>query len=279
MKSLVTPLGIGSMLLLLLSSSLFGYVLMNPGNLTELLGFRHDQLPQPTTSNSQPPASSQSVLSPLEPNLAAQEFKDLNINTLGSLKLHGNALRSPVLPSPLIVPTGQPLGAVGQGGVPGKVAAPGPGGASARVSPGPFGAAVVVPQPRAAYAPPTVSLYSPPQPARRPSSTAPKSAPRSLPVAPRAVPKPIAEIAPVASPSVSPTSAGGSAGRTVVVPYTNDRDLDAAQRVDPNAHMDSSFSDGITRINAGTYGSEAAAKARVEELQRQGVNAEVRETR
>jgi hypothetical protein len=92
------------------------------------------------------------------------------------------------------------------------------------------------------------------------------------------MPQPIVEVAPAPSPSSSAT-ASAPVRRTVVVPYSNDRDLDAAQRVDPAAHMDSSFNDGITRINAGTYGDEAAAKARVIELQRQGVNAEIREER
>jgi hypothetical protein len=278
MKSLVTPLGIGSMLLLLLSSSLFGYVLMNPGTLTELLAFRQGHPPQSTANNSQPQTSSPSALSPLEPNLAAQEFKDLNINTLGSLKLNGSALRSPALPSPLPTPTGKPLGVAVRVGADGKVVSPVPGNVPVRGSQMPFGPAVVIPsQPRAVYAPPAVTVYSPPQPARRPASTAPKSAPRSVPATPR-MPQPIVEVAPAPSPSSS-AAASAPVRRTVVVPYSNDRDLDAAQRVDPAAHMDSSFNDGITRINAGTYGDEAAAKARVIELQRQGVNAEIREER
>jgi hypothetical protein len=290
MKSLVTPVGVGSMLLLLLSSSLFGYMLMNPGSLSQILAMGSP--PSAVPAGSPVAAAGGAALSPLEPNLAAQEFKDLNINTLGTLKLNGSALKSPNLPSPLLTPGSKPAGAnatVGADGKPISGVSGKPGTATrvglSLVKPtvGPAGG--VRPQFGPVYTPqlPRIPVYQPPQPAPRSPAPRPAAPARSTGRSEDAIarPQPAASTSPIASPSASPaaspTATSAPTRRTVVVPFTNDRDLDAAQRVDPSAHMDSNFNDGITRINAGSYADEAAAKARVEQFQKQGVNAQIRE--
>ncbi len=83
MQSLLTPLGVGSMLLLLISSAMFGYVVMNPSSLTRVFAPRN-----PNAANSTDPTgvNSQVAGAPPQPNLADREFKDLNLGTLGTLK-------------------------------------------------------------------------------------------------------------------------------------------------------------------------------------------------
>ncbi len=291
MKSLVTPVGVGSMLLLLLSSSLLGYVLMNPGSFGQLLSMNLGNPPNaaPVSSVASSPTD-EAPLSPLEPNLAAQEFKDLNLNTLGTLKLNGRTSPSSTLPSTGLKPTGNP--AAKAGGTPGQ---PTLGSGSkprialsdnaSRQSTGAAGPSIVLSQRVAPTYGPTspIPTYRPPQPQPRsqPSAyrpTAPTRISGQSGNRPQTAPPPAAPMAsPSSSPVASPTAPSPATRRTVVVPFTHDRDLDAAQRVDPNARMDSSFNDGITRINVGTYTDESAARERVEQLQKQGVNAQIRE--
>jgi hypothetical protein len=317
MKSLVTPLGIGTMLLLLLASSGLGYLLMNPTNLQAVVAKVFRAVPPPAPAGeSANPTTAEAGLSPLDPNLAAQEFPDVTIHTLGTLKLNGAALKSPALPSPLPTANSKPATAPSPKPPTPTVAGAKTGG-PVPLAIGPFGPATVRPA-----APPTGPVYTPPQPRH---SAAPKTAPHygssygsgyTPPVssgytapAPRSVPRsptsggsqrplPTVPVAPtVSSPvpsspaahspstgtpspaaSSAPSSAASAPSRhTVVVPFTNDRDLDAAQRVDPNAQLDNGFDDGVARVRAGSFDNEAGAKARVEELQRQGVNAEIRE--
>ncbi|NJR65898.1 MAG: hypothetical protein HC772_12195, partial [Leptolyngbyaceae cyanobacterium CRU_2_3] len=86
LDTLLTPLGIGSMLLLLLSSATLGYVIMNPSSLSAFLS--------PTSSGS-PSNDANSPLTrvpttpidvaPPSPDLAAREFKELNLDSLSTL--------------------------------------------------------------------------------------------------------------------------------------------------------------------------------------------------
>lgn len=121
LSSLLTPLGIGSMLLLLLSSVTFGYLLMNPASLG-LIGLGNagapaetETLPQRGASGSEgnsltenPSDSPSSDLVPSGPNLAEQEFRDLNLDTLSSVPSRStvpatparSAARSPSPPTP-----------------------------------------------------------------------------------------------------------------------------------------------------------------------------------
>ncbi|MGF1933368.1 MAG: hypothetical protein RM347_003055 [Nostoc sp. ChiQUE02] len=83
--SLLSPLGIGSMLLLLVASLTLGYVLFNPKSLSQWnLGklFNGNSSPAPENteevgSNIQPPIQPPSTSIPKYPNLAAQEFPEV----------------------------------------------------------------------------------------------------------------------------------------------------------------------------------------------------------
>jgi SPOR domain len=100
---LLTPLGVGSMLLLLLSSAALGFLIMNPGTLSALLAPDADLAANPPSAPGSPnspisPSSPSSPSRPLtrvpttpidsappSPDLSADEFQDVNLNTLSTL--------------------------------------------------------------------------------------------------------------------------------------------------------------------------------------------------
>jgi hypothetical protein len=93
--SLLSPLGMGSMLLLLLASLMLGYVVFNPKglpqwNLGKLFNENSPPVPEKTEevgSNAQPQIQPPSTSIPKYPNLAAQEFPDVrDPNDLVGLK-------------------------------------------------------------------------------------------------------------------------------------------------------------------------------------------------
>ncbi|MEA5616762.1 hypothetical protein VB711_02750 [Cronbergia sp. UHCC 0137] len=116
--SLLSPLGIGSMLLLLVASMTLGYIVFNPKSLPQL------SLAQFFNSNSSPTVESDRQLTavpvitpiPKYPNLAAREFpKVREPNDIVGLK--PKVQRTPiVLPNPIpaqpIIPTPPPLASV-----------------------------------------------------------------------------------------------------------------------------------------------------------------------
>jgi hypothetical protein len=78
--SVLSPVGIGSMLLLLLASLALGYVVLNPKNLSQLnlsKFLNSDSLP--TAENTEIPPSTESSVTPIAkyPNLATQEFRQV----------------------------------------------------------------------------------------------------------------------------------------------------------------------------------------------------------
>lgn len=83
--SLLSPLGIGSILLLLVASLTLGYVVFNPKGLPQLnLAKLSNASSSPSgentaavTNNPQPPAEQESTLLPKYPNLAAKEFPEV----------------------------------------------------------------------------------------------------------------------------------------------------------------------------------------------------------
>jgi len=90
LQSLLTPLGIGSMLLLLLSSLTFGYLLMNPSSMSFLGLGANQQTPAPNLGLGGEVAGTSGVTNAatgqdLSPNLSVQEFPDVNLDTLSTL--------------------------------------------------------------------------------------------------------------------------------------------------------------------------------------------------
>lgn len=259
MESLLTPLGVGSMLLLLVSSAMFGYLVMNPASFSRLLPTAQSDstaktpggvVPGPGTPGEAP-----------QPNLATQEFKDLNLNTLGSVQPNTGAVPAPgTSPSP--APAANPSPAAGNSGATTPEIAPAASSEAATSRTTAPASAVSRPvneAPRPAAAPP-VRVYQPPQAA----------APRRVAPAP-ARPAPVA---PAPSTPARPTDrSSGQASYKLVTHYDSDRTLEAVRKVIPDAYVQN-FDDGA-KIQVGAYSSQAEAEARVQQLQQQGISVEV----
>ncbi|MCU0548091.1 MAG: SPOR domain-containing protein [Leptolyngbya sp. Prado105] len=85
LQSLSTPLGIGSMLTLLVSSAMLGYVIMNPTIVSGL--WQNSGTSEVADSSSDSPASeSPTGLTPTSPRLDRDEFSDLGLDTLSALQ-------------------------------------------------------------------------------------------------------------------------------------------------------------------------------------------------
>ena len=96
--SLLTPVGIGSMLLFLLSCIGLGYVVMSPSGMATLglnRWWKFNQNPQQTDETADP--------RPLEPkpNLAAREFVDLELSTLSNINPNPNPIPAPTTQTPV----------------------------------------------------------------------------------------------------------------------------------------------------------------------------------
>ncbi|MFO7090779.1 hypothetical protein, partial [Limnospira platensis] len=136
-KRLFTPLGMVSMLLLFISSAILGYVVTGGAGL-QILGFnrlfRDSQTPtsEPIDTN---------TVEPTSPNLATQEFVELDLNTLSTINPNPNLPTTapqgtpidggatvPPAPSPsVVIPTGPGLNNLSQELLPQPVApAPAP---------------------------------------------------------------------------------------------------------------------------------------------------------
>jgi hypothetical protein len=99
LRSLTTPFGIGAMLLLLLSSAMFGFVLMNPSSLTQWFGKKESQVATKSVNPANPSTVEGAAPTIPQPNLANQEFPDLNLSTLGSLTVEGAPVAKSGTPS------------------------------------------------------------------------------------------------------------------------------------------------------------------------------------
>lgn len=259
MRSLVTPLGVGSMLLLLLSSAMFGYVVTNPTSLTNLFADRTN-VAQPVT---EPGAIAPSAADAPQPNLANKEFKDLNLNPTGTLK-PGSATRS--------------IGGTASSPSPQK---PGvPSSASAAAKPTAEANAQNSPQGNPQGNPQDTQNPSPapaaPRLAEQPAAPEPVPQPYGRSTEPDrdttpAPPRPTRE-APAPQPEVA-SQAADEYRFKVVAPYSGDSSLAEAKKAVPDAFLTNSA--GRAENQLGAHSSAADAEAQVQELRRQGIQAEV----
>jgi hypothetical protein len=116
LDGVLSPLGIGSMLLLLLSSVSMGYLLMNPTALSRLGLDRFWRKPAATVAQSPIPSTSPvasvPAIAPLPngPNLSQEEFVDLNLRNLSSLNINSSPSPLPSAQRVLAAPTAPPSG-------------------------------------------------------------------------------------------------------------------------------------------------------------------------
>lgn len=251
---LLTPFGVGLILLLLLSSATVIYVFTNPSTFSALGLDRLFGAKKPTTAQSPSkitavktePAAGSSTLS--GPKLDQGEFKDINPENLSQLEANSspNSSPSPVAPlSPLPNPGVNSAAPPAANSTAGNGASTLPSALlprslpSGAASQAPTGVQRVVPVPAPLAPPPVVS--------------APK------PAAPENV-------------AASPASSRHSY-YYVLVNYSSDRDLAQARKVVRDAYVEK-FPQGA-RIQMGAFKRESEAKALVDQLKQQGVTASI----
>lgn len=272
--SLLSPLGIGSMLLLLLSSATLGYIAMNPSSLSHLpLGrlFASKTAtvaknPQKTPAAGEDKAGENSI--PNSPNLASQEFVELNLRSLSTLKPK-NTPKAPPLPT---IATQVPVNA------------PAP-------LPRPVGSPVPLDLP-AALLPPSVQSGVLPQIGDRPPAPLPAPAgtnrQRSVPKQQAAASKPIqgtARFAPAGAPNGGqaaaskqpPAKAKAASAKDnkflVVTAYSGSSSLAQVRKVTPDAYV-RRLPQG-SRIQVASFPSESEAQKKVRDLRKQGISAQI----
>lgn len=311
-RSLLTPVGIGSSLILLLSTATLTYVLLT--NAMGRLSFNQPEVfPGSSSSSSSTAASGKPGIAssglPDSPNLAAKEFVDLNLNTLSTLKTTADKAPAPssIAPSP---------GSVKPAKTQSLTPLPSPvplGSSTAMIIPlppavTPFTATTTLPdnseqatflpatsvtqvtspsipsmssgtrssvrppEPSPKVSVPTASRFPTPTQRLLPSPTAIASPPASQPAVQGLSPSPSSSAMTSPSSAVTPVRSS-SPGYTVVSPYTGDRHLENAQRVVPDAYVRNS-EDGA-KVQLGTFDDPAKARELVEQLNRQGIDAQI----
>lgn len=237
--NLLTPLGMGSMLLLLLSSASIGYLLFNPA-LVQRLGLnRFFPGAAPVAISPSPVATTSPSIAPpaISPNLANGGLENIDKNGISNLKPSENPARSPIpsvpsLPSP-----------------------------SAVVTPGRTNPAIVSGSPDLAgqlgIPPVATPLATPPSPA-----------------VPKPSPSPSAAARPAPAPSPTATNPRRDTYFYVVAVYDGDRSLAQARTIIPEAYLAEIPNQG-TQIQMGAFLVEAEAKALIQELKQKGITASV----
>ncbi|MBD2538334.1 SPOR domain-containing protein [Coleofasciculus sp. FACHB-SPT36] len=256
LDSLLTPLGVGSLLLLLFSTATLGYLVTNPGSLSFLGLDRFQESGTPTVAQNPtattPTATTPTATTPTTnapaagaapsgPNLATDEFVDVNLDTLSTLPSSSPASRSNVAGLPktqVAVPTISPL-----------PSSPAP----ANSSSGQSGSVPLPGLPPAATVPLTPASPLPGLP-QRPASGQPS-------IQPSVKPSPTA-----ATPAPNPEGF-----YYVFVKYNGESSLQQARKVVPDAYL----SPEGTQIYLGAFKKESQAQTLVKELQTQGISAAV----
>ncbi|MEG4422288.1 SPOR domain-containing protein [Microcoleus sp. LAD1_D5] len=256
--SLLTPLGLSSMLLFLLSCTALGYAVMYPSNLVKMAGLNR-LLDRTSPSSSDSPASTaisdtSTKELPKAPNLVSKEFVELDLSTLSNVQPTVSPIPSPS-PKASIPPT--------------PPAPPGPSGA--------------VPIPTEDGNPPrgreqglnnlsTALLPSPSPSAAQPVPTLPTLPPTPSPAQPAATspaPASPAAASPVAASPLGRPARAADGFYYVVTDYTDEKSLQQARTAVPDAYV-RNFSKGV-KIQMGALNDPASAERLVKELQEKGV--------
>lgn len=283
----LTPLSVGLILLLLLSSATVGYIFSNPSTLSVLgldrfFGSKSLNTAQSPTQSRVANGEPSKQLPIVEgPDLASDEFPDVNLNTLSQLE--GGSTPSPV-PSPSLSPVPSvpalPNSGAASSAAPAVSNLPPPGrGASI-----PSGLLQEALQPESPASKPQLSVAPiPTLPSSQPSTSTPSAkAPNSSSAKGKPSPSPTSSAAsatkkPEASAStraeVASSPVAGDQYYYVLTGYSGDRSLEQARTIVPDAYL-RSFPQG-TRIQVGAFKRESEAKTLLDQLQRQGISASV----
>ncbi|MBD1830736.1 hypothetical protein NDI47_01995 [Microcoleus vaginatus GB1-A2] len=266
--SLLTPLGLSSMLLFLLSCTALGYAVMHPSSLAKMAGlnrFFDRSTPSPSGSPASTAISDTGTKElPKAPNLVSKEFVELDLSTLSNVKPTASAIPSPspkasIPPNPAAPPG--PSAAVPiptEDGNPARGREQGLNNLSTALLPSPRPSAAQ-PVPTLPTLPPTPSPVQPA--AASPATASPAAA--SPAAASRATASPAAT-----SPLGRPARAADGF-YYVVTDYTDEKSLQQARIAVPDAYV-RNFSKGV-KIQMGALNDAASAELLVKELQAKGV--------
>jgi hypothetical protein len=279
LESLLTPFGIGSMMLMLMGSGMFGYLVMNPSTFTAL-GSGLSRMVSGFRGGSPAPAAPVVAAAPAqgggEVPKESSEFMDLSLKSLVVMGTQGKgtaALRLPAAIAPKTNASGAPGSIVNaQPGIMPTVIVPGQPTAAGNSAPAgtaivgggtPQGAAPsnVAAQPAAKSKP---SLYRPVQP-QKSYQPARSTAPQPV----RTVELPPAPSTPTSIPPVETAPVPVPEGYRVEIPYTGDTDLERAQKSDSGAYFKNGENGAVIQMGE-TYSSREAAEAKVQQLKQQG---------
>lgn len=247
LQSLATPLGVGSMLALLISSTMFGYVIMNPSSLSAIRRL-FSEFGKTAKVESSPTQKAESEDIPNSPPLDSQEFIDLKLDSFAILRS---------MPAPIAPLSGKP--------------SPSPTVSSSRTAPSPApqqsrtAAAVIAPAPATPVEPRRQAAAYRPAPQPAPYRPAPQPAPSSVLLPSISVPR-----TPATASKPVPAAAPSQLGYKIEIPYTGDRSLEAARQAVPDAFL---RPDG--KIQLGAVNSAEEAQQKVQTLKNQGISAEV----
>jgi hypothetical protein len=268
LDTLLTPLGVGSMLLLLLSSVSLGYIIMHPSSLGFLAALGRGQGEDPATAPL--PNGEQS----LSPNLASDEFIDVNLNTLSQLPRSDRPSTVVTVPQ-TVAPTLSPLGSP-RSTEPSATSDAPKLSAAVRAEP-PLETVTIPSRPIVRQAEP-----APAPPARAPEPAyvppAPEPAPETAYVAPAPQPASAPDPAPASAPAYAPPVPIAQAPPPVsryyvVTDYTGDPSLSKARQAIGDAYV-RNFDDGA-KVQMGAFEDSASAEQMARHLQQQGVPAQV----
>lgn len=248
MQGLLTPLGLGSMLLLLLSSAMFGYVIMNPSSLGWLAVQRRSGNDSPSGQN-----ANIGTLAP-QPDLAKRELPELNLNNLGTVNVGSGATTAPI-PTQPTTPSSKPTSATAN-----PLATNQPSGSQPSSSqPRNEATSTEAPLPAATLG---ASKASPTQPLRPQQAVVPRFAPARTP-APPSRPAPASTVA-------ASNGDSGSYQYKVGIPFENDQTLENARKVVPDAFV-RTLPDGRTIVQVGAARSESEVKESMQGLRDRGL--------
>ncbi|XWK86317.1 MAG: hypothetical protein U7127_19115 [Phormidium sp.] len=236
-NKLMTPLGIGSMLLLLVGAATLGYVAMNPATISHLAGNKQSENASITAASGGKNAGG----IPNTPNLAEQEFVELNLKTLSTVNPRGSAI-SQVVPgaTKTQVPVNPPAPLPNPAAVTNRLDLP---------------SALIPPAVQSGILPPQVG--QPPIPTTGPRVvSSPKAAASSTTLAKK------------------PTATKEAENKfLVIMSYGGDRSLAQARKVAPQALV-RQLSQGRA-IQLSAFPDQKAAQKKVQDLRKQGISARV----
>lgn len=265
LSSLLTPLGIGSMLLLLVSSTTLGYLITHPSSLgLWTWGDRPSDKTKSDIDGSFDPSTA--------PDLSAGEFQELNLNNLSTLPDASS-------PSGQIPPSLDPS-ALRNGTAQADESSSTTGSLPAVEVPSRPDGLASTESSRAATSAPSSGLQSNRTVARpsiaaspQPQSTSVPSRPAAAPSAPTTAPAASASAAASSETTTASSSNSSSDYYYVVTNYTGDRSLSQAREAVSGAYV-RNFPDGA-RVQMGAFTEARRAEELANQLRQQGISVEI----